>query len=215
MKSPRAVASPPRISERPKTRRATAKEDHQRPRDALRIFHRRWVTLTSQCGQWKWLPKALGKLPVALQTLNGQRACRSIAYRRCHHPRLLVCAMFTSQYLDEHNFAAVLSFKRVLLSYLFSCTRLSHSSCSLWVMAGLANQSAALWLKYFGSGFWIGNVSRTEWGFLAVTFRVYWACCALCMFSWKQLEMNMYNQKMQMRWQGKASMTSRCPTVIG
>ncbi len=74
MKSPRAVASPPRFSKRPKARRPTAEEDHQRPRDALRIFYRRWVTLTSQCGQWKWLPKALGKLPVALQKLNGGKA---------------------------------------------------------------------------------------------------------------------------------------------
>ncbi|KAK2866956.1 hypothetical protein Q8A67_025073 [Cirrhinus molitorella] len=39
MKSPRAVASPPRFSERPKARRTTAEEDHQRPHDALRIFY--------------------------------------------------------------------------------------------------------------------------------------------------------------------------------
>lgn len=191
MKSHRAVASPPRFSERPKAKRTTAEEDHQRPLDALRIFYKRWVILTSQCGQWKWLPKALGKLPVALQKLNGGRACRSIAYRHCHRPRLSLCATFTSQCLDEHNFAAVLSFNRGLLPYLFSCTRLSHSSGSLWVTVELTNQSAALWLKYFGSRFWIRNVSRTESGFLAVTFRVCLTCCAVvafCMFLWNKLK---------------------------
>jgi len=103
----------------------------RRPPKTLRrtaYILRRWVTLTSQCGQWKWLPKALGKLPVALQTLNGDRACRSVAYRRCHHSRLVVCGTFTSKCLEEHNFAAVLAFRRVLLPYLFSCTRLSHTA---------------------------------------------------------------------------------------
>ncbi len=182
MKFPRAVASPPRFSKRPKARRTTAEEDHQRPRDALRIFYRRWVTLTSQCGQWKWLPKALGKLPVASQKLNGGKAYRSTACRHCHRPRLSLCATFTSSCLEEHNFKAVLFFNGALLPYLFPCTRLSHSSGSLWATAGLTNQGAALWLKYFGSKFWTGNVSRTGSGFLAVTFRVCGECCGRILY---------------------------------
>ncbi len=56
------------------------------------------------------------------------------------------------------------------------------SSGSLWATAGLTNQGAALWLKYFGSKFWTGNVSRTGSGFLAVTFRVCGECCGRILY---------------------------------
>jgi len=54
----------------------------------------------------------------------------------------------------------------IVALFVFLHSSFSHSSCGLWVMAGLANQRAALWLKYFGSRFRKGNVSRTQWGFL-------------------------------------------------